>query len=226
MVWLLPKGIDIRCNVGLHGTAADRLIIVARKGGGAKPEAGISLDSFDAKDIPLILVSDGQVELSHEWQYSTQPTLSSYLSVFAESVRLKSQVVSADEKESDLRRVLNFGHTLGHALEAGTAYRHFLHGEAVAWGMQAAAKISVEIGFCDRAVYRRISDAIHAWGKLPTVNVQTGRALKLLQSDKKTESGVIHFVLPKEIGKVEIVNRVPENAIAMALAEIRQASRG
>ena len=146
--------------------------------------------------------------------------------VIAESVRLKAQIVSDDEKESDLRRVLNFGHTIGHALEAATAYRQFLHGEAVAWGMIAAAKISAEIGLCESAVCDRIAAAIRAWGSLPKVNLKTAKALKLMQSDKKTEAGTVHFVLPKQIGKVEIVNNVSEQAIAMALAEIRQASRG
>jgi 3-dehydroquinate synthase len=145
--------------------------------------------------------------------------------VLAESVRLKAQVVSADEKESDLRRVLNFGHTIGHALEAATAYRHFLHGEAVAWGMIAAAKISAEMGLCESRVYQRIVTATRAWGSLPKVNVQTAKALKLMQSDKKAEAGSVHFVLPREIGKVEIVNNVPERTITLALAEIRRMSR-
>jgi 3-dehydroquinate synthase len=144
----------------------------------------------------------------------------------AESVRLKAQVVSADERERDLRRVLNFGHTLGHALEAATAYRHFRHGEAVAWGMIAAARISAEIGFCDQAVYERIRRATLAWGPLPSVTVKTARAMKLMQSDKKTEGGVVHFVLPREIGEVKIMNGVPAQAIAAAVMEIRRASRG
>jgi len=143
----------------------------------------------------------------------------------AESVRLKAEVVSADEKEGDLRRVLNLGHTLGHALEAATEYKHFLHGEAVAWGMQAAARIAVDTGVCDNATYERIRDAVHAWGPLPDVNIQNTKALKLLRSDKKTEAGTVHFVLPKKIGKVEIVKNVPESVIISALAEIRRASR-
>ena len=145
--------------------------------------------------------------------------------VISESVRLKAQVVSADEKEGDLRRVLNFGHTLGHALEAVTAYRRFKHGEAVAWGMIAAAKISSEIGFCDSAVYERIRDATLAWGRLPRVTAQTATIMRLMKSDKKTEAGRLHFVLPKTVGRVEIMNGVPAQAIAVALAEIRRVSR-
>jgi len=145
--------------------------------------------------------------------------------IIAESVRLKAQVVSADEKEGGLRRVLNLGHTLGHALEVATGYRQFLHGEAVAWGMHAAARIALEMRVCDTSAYDRICDAIHAWGALPAVNVQIAKTLKLLQSDKKTEAGKVHFVLPREIGKVEIVKNVPEQVVASALAEIRRASR-
>src|SRR6185312_10318518 len=143
----------------------------------------------------------------------------------SESVRLKADVVSADEREGDQRRVLNLGHTLGHALEAATGYKHFLHGEAVAWGMQAAARIAVDMGVCDFLTYDRIRDAVHAWGPLPDVNIQNTKALKLLRSDKKTEAGTVHFVLPKKIGKVEIVMNVPESVIISALAEIRRASR-
>jgi 3-dehydroquinate synthase len=143
-----------------------------------------------------------------------------------ESVRLKAQVVSADEREGDLRRVLNFGHTIGHALEAATGYRQFLHGEAVAWGMIAASRIATNVGCCHTSVHERIREGVLRWGKLPTVDVQTAKAIKLMGSDKKTEAGVLHFVLPSKIGRVEVVKDVPESAIAVALAEIRKASRG
>jgi 3-dehydroquinate synthase len=143
----------------------------------------------------------------------------------SESVRLKAQVVSADEKESGLRRVLNFGHTLGHALETATSYRHFLHGEAVAWGMIGAAAIADEVRFSNNGTFDRIRDASLSWGPLPKVSVTTSRAMTLVRSDKKTESGVVNFVLPKQIGKVEVVNRVPETAVASALAQIRRLSR-
>ena len=144
----------------------------------------------------------------------------------AESVKLKAQVVSADEKEGGLRRVLNFGHTLGHALETATSYRQFLHGEAVAWGMIAAAKIADEMRFSNNGTFDRVRDASLAWGALPRINLTSSKAMSLIRSDKKTESGVVNFVLPKEIGKVEVVSRVPETAIASALAEIRRLSRG
>jgi 3-dehydroquinate synthase len=143
----------------------------------------------------------------------------------AESVKLKAHVVSADEKESGSRRVLNFGHTLGHALETATSYRQFLHGEAVAWGMIAAAKIADEMRFSINGTFDRVRDASLAWGPLPRINLTSSKAMSLIRSDKKTESGVVNFVLPKEIGKVEVVGRVPETAVASGLAEIRRLSR-
>jgi 3-dehydroquinate synthase len=142
-----------------------------------------------------------------------------------ESVRLKAEVVSADEKEGGVRRVLNFGHTLGHALEAATSYRQFLHGEAVAWGMIAAANIAEAMGFSGNGIFEVVRDASLAWGRLPNVNLTAAKAISLIRSDKKTESGVLNFVLPKAIGKVEVVSGVPETAIASALAEIRRLSR-
>jgi 3-dehydroquinate synthase len=144
--------------------------------------------------------------------------------VIAESVRLKAEVVSADERESGLRQVLNFGHTIGHALEAATNYRHFLHGEAVAWGMIAAADIAAAVGKLDRGDAQRIRRAVLAFGPLPAVEVRSQRVLHLLQADKKTRDGVVHFVLPTEIGKVEIVNDVPAPIVKEAVDGLRRQS--
>jgi 3-dehydroquinate synthase len=145
--------------------------------------------------------------------------------VIAESVRLKAEVVSADERESDLRRVLNFGHTIGHALEAETGYRHFLHGEAVAWGMIAATRIASDFGKLDASSADRIHQAISNMGALPEVEVLSHNILRLLQSDKKTMDGVVHFVLPTRIGKVEIVNDVPAKLVLQAVGHLRNLSK-
>jgi 3-dehydroquinate synthase len=144
--------------------------------------------------------------------------------VIAESVKLKAEVVSSDERENGLRRVLNFGHTIGHALEAETEYRRFLHGEAVAWGMVAAARIAARVERIDRAAAGRITDAVRRLGPLPRVEVRSRNLLRRLKSDKKTRNGVVHFVLPTEIGKVEIVNDVPEGVIVEAIEELRHLS--
>jgi len=146
--------------------------------------------------------------------------------LIAQSVRLKSEVVSADEQEGGLRRVLNLGHTIGHALEAETKYRALLHGEAVAWGMIAATNIALSVGRTDSVSAGRIADAVLSLGKLPEVNVSPRKILARLQSDKKTQNGVVHFVLPREIGKVEMANDVPPSAVLDAVEEIRRLSRG
>ena len=146
--------------------------------------------------------------------------------LIAQSVKLKAEVVSADEQEGGLRRVLNLGHTIGHALEAETKYRGLLHGEAVAWGMIAATNIALSVGRTDSVAAGRIADAVLSLGKLPQVNVSPRKILARLQSDKKTQNGVVHFVLPREIGKVEIANDVPQSAVLDAVEEIGRLSRG
>src|SRR3981081_3288595 len=146
--------------------------------------------------------------------------------LIAASVKLKAEVVSADEREGGLRRVLNLGHTIGHALEAETGYRQLLHGEAVAWGMIAATNIALAVGSTEPVTAGRIADAVLSLGRLPEVKVNTRKVLARLQTDKKTQDSVVHFVLPREIGKVEVVSDVPERAIASAVEEIRRISRG
>lgn len=144
--------------------------------------------------------------------------------VIAESVRLKASVVSADERESALRRVLNFGHTVGHALEAESGYRRFLHGEAVAWGMIAAAEIARVIGFCENQIAKCITEAVLGFDHLPKVRASSRDIVRLLHTDKKTRSGVVHFVLPREIGMVEVVNNVPEDVVIGAVDQVRKLS--
>src|SRR6266480_2390782 len=146
--------------------------------------------------------------------------------VIAQSVKLKAKVVSSDERESGLRRVLNFGHTIGHALEAETNYRHFLHGEAVAWGMTAAAHIAEAVGRVNQTDATRIRNAVLNLGPLPKVEVRSRSVLRLILSDKKTRGGVVHFILPTTIGKVEVANDVPGEVICEAVEELRRLSSG
>jgi len=146
--------------------------------------------------------------------------------LIAQSVKLKAEVVSADEREGGLRRVLNLGHTIGHALEAETGYRSLLHGEAVAWGLIAATNIALTVGRTDSVTAGRIADAVLSLGRLPELKVSARKILARLQADKKTQGGVVHFVLPREIGKVEIAAGVPESVVIGAIEELRRLSRG
>jgi 3-dehydroquinate synthase len=145
--------------------------------------------------------------------------------LIAECVQVKADVVAADERESGLRRILNFGHTVGHALEAETGYKQFLHGEAVAWGMVAASMISAAMQMSDSETARRIISSVLAYASLPKVEPRGKRIARRLAHDKKTMNGVVHFVLPIEVGKVEIVSHVPERAVVQAVEELRYLSQ-
>lgn len=139
-------------------------------------------------------------------------------------VKVKARVVEADEREAGQRRILNFGHTIGHALEADTAYRTFRHGEAVAWGMVAATRIAVATGKTDARTAERIVAAVLAYSPLPRVRSRSRDLLRRLAHDKKTRNGMVHFVLPVEIGCVEVVSGVPEPVVLGALDELRRLS--
>ena len=141
--------------------------------------------------------------------------------LIVDSVRVKASVVSADERESDLRRILNFGHTIGHALEAATGYTQLLHGEAVAWGMMAAASIARDVKSCVPQTTERIHSAVAGYGPLPAVRVRTEDVIARLSFDKKTVAGSVHFVLPEKIGKVKITSDVPAEVIYSAVEQIR-----
>jgi 3-dehydroquinate synthase len=142
--------------------------------------------------------------------------------IIAESVRMKAEVVSGDEREADLRRILNFGHTFGHALEAETGYTRFLHGEAVAWGMRAAVHLAQHTGHLSAEDAVDILALLDLYGPIPPLHgISADRLLGRLVHDKKTVRGKVHFVLPVRIGEVQVVsgidNRLVEDAIRSAL---------
>jgi 3-dehydroquinate synthase len=117
------------------------------------------------------------------------------------SCEIKAQVVSQDEKENGLRAILNFGHTFGHAIEAGMGYGAWLHGEGVGCGMVMAARLSQRLGLVDDAFVQRLSALIER-AKLPTVGPKLGseKYLELMRVDKKAEAGEIKFVVIKSPG--------------------------
>ena len=130
------------------------------------------------------------------------------------SAAIKARVVSADEKETSLRMILNFGHTFGHAIERLTRYRKYHHGEAIGIGMSIAAKLSHHFGFCPREQALELSDAIQESG-LPTeaprfTAAQWNRALEV---DKKTRGGMIHFVFMRRIGEVTVQPTRPSELV-------------
>jgi 3-dehydroquinate synthase len=138
--------------------------------------------------------------------------------IISESVRIKAEVVSADEKESDLRRILNFGHTVGHALEAQTRYQRFLHGEAVAFGMKAATHLAAGLGQLSPEDRDRILRLVDLYGPIPSLEGVTAESLATrLISDKKTIQGKVHFVLPDRVGHVVVRSGVDEDQVLTAI---------
>jgi 3-dehydroquinate synthase len=134
------------------------------------------------------------------------------------SCEIKASVVAADEREGGLRATLNFGHTFGHAIEAGLGYGAWLHGEAVGCGMVLAADLSVRVAELDEAARRRIVALIEA-AHLPTRAPALGdaRYFDLMRVDKKAEAGAIKFILLKRIGETWITG-APDAAVRATLA--------
>jgi len=141
--------------------------------------------------------------------------------IIADAVRMKCEVVSADEREGDLRRILNFGHTFGHALEAETGYTRFLHGEAVAFGMRAAAFLGQLTGYLSAEDCVEILEMLRLYGPTPPLDgIPAANLLARLVHDKKTVRGKVHFVLPVRIGEVAVVSGIDETLV---LESIRSA---
>jgi 3-dehydroquinate synthase len=148
---------------------------------------------------------------------------SAVLMMISESVRIKSEVVSTDEREGGLRRILNFGHTFGHALEAETGYTHFLHGEAVGIGMKMATHLAQDLGMLAAADADRILTCIDHYGPFPSLDgIRAEAILARLASDKKTVRGKVHFVLPDSIGHTQVRNDVEPEAAMRAIRAVLQ----
>jgi 3-dehydroquinate synthase len=134
----------------------------------------------------------------------------------------KAWVVQQDEKEAGLRAILNYGHTLGHALEAATGYRRYLHGEAVAIGMVAAGEIARRLGWWSAAEAERQQRLIEKAG-LPSrwpAGIPWEAVLQAMQADKKVKQGRIRFVLPRRIGQAELTDQVELADIQAAVESI------
>ena len=133
-------------------------------------------------------------------------------------LEIKAHVVSHDERESGLREILNFGHTFGHALETITNYRTYQHGEAVAWGMMAAALLGHEIGLTPADEVSRIVSLVRRMGPLPPwPRVSPKKLITAMYSDKKTRAGKLRFVLVPKIGKAESHENVPIETLERVL---------
>jgi 3-dehydroquinate synthase len=136
--------------------------------------------------------------------------------VITASVKVKADVVSKDEKESGLRMILNFGHTIGHAIEAATHYRKLLHGEAVAWGSIAALHVSLNRGRISHEDFARMANLILRYGPVPHFRADPAKLVALTSGDKKKRSGRRAFVLTTGIGTTEIAYDVTDAELLTA----------
>lgn len=146
--------------------------------------------------------------------------------VITASIRMKADVVGIDERESGLRMILNYGHTLGHAIEAATGFRRLLHGEAVAWGMLAALRIALERDMVGPDQAERVEGVILAYGPLPRFRTTPGKLLEAAGHDKKNRAGRRRFVLPHGIGNAAVVEDVTASEMDDAVAWLLRRASG
>ena len=139
------------------------------------------------------------------------------LNIIATSCQIKANVVAEDEKEKHIRAILNYGHTIGHAIETLTDYKKYRHGEAVAMGMLYATKIAVEMGLTNNAVYERQRTLFTKMGLSLNPGLDAGDIIKILYTDKKTVAGRLRFILPLRVGEVVISDKVTEEILYKVL---------
>jgi 3-dehydroquinate synthase len=141
--------------------------------------------------------------------------------IIAESCRIKATIVSADERESGVRRVLNFGHTAGHALEAVTKYRRFRHGEAVAYGMMVAAELATARGAMPATDRDALEELIVKLGPLPPIgDLEAAQVLEAVSHDKKVVDGTLHYILPTTLGATTVATDVRSSELRDALISV------
>ena len=151
--------------------------------------------------------------------------------VITRSVQMKADVVAADERESGLRMLLNFGHTLGHAIEAATGYTELLHGEAIAWGMLAAINIASARKLLPESedVYEddadRMLSLICRYGPLRPFQTDPAELVTLTAGDKKNRSGARSYILPITIGEARVFRDVTDAELLAAAAQITTEAR-
>jgi len=138
--------------------------------------------------------------------------------IISRCAEIKAQIVAADETETGVRMILNYGHTIGHALEAATEYRRLTHGEAIGHGMLMANQLAVELQLLTQAEAELINAAIVRVSALPRLNgLSNAKVFRCMLSDKKFESQRFRFVLPRRIGDVAVVTDIPPSAVAAVI---------
>src|SRR5215831_2051375 len=145
--------------------------------------------------------------------------------VVRKAIKVKADIVSADEKEADLRRLLNYGHTIGHGIEAALEYRDLTHGEAVAWGMIGANAIAVRRGILPNAVRARIDGAVRAWKPAAPPPIDPHDVLAATEHDKKNTGTARVMVFPRAVGQCVVVSDVSEDEVRFGIDAALDATR-
>ncbi len=147
--------------------------------------------------------------------------------VISRCCEIKAEVTSIDEAEADLRRILNFGHTYGHAIEAAAGYGSITHGEGVAYGMIGAVRLSQERGYLDASAADRLTRCILAVGPLPAIDfLPVDDVFEAMARDKKRHHGDINFVLLERIGKTTVASSVKEESLREIWSSLVNMQRG
>jgi len=141
--------------------------------------------------------------------------------IITRSCEIKAGIVARDERERGLRMILNFGHTIGHAIETVTGYRFYLHGEAVAIGMACASAVAARLGCIPQRSHRKITALLQKYG-LPVrmEKISVKKILRALPRDKKARGGKVRFVLPERIGKAFVTEGVGEDIIRTVVKDM------
>ncbi|NLJ56200.1 MAG: 3-dehydroquinate synthase [Firmicutes bacterium] len=168
----------------------------------------IDLENLQQKNIPA----------GNSLLHAAQPRLLKYI---RRAIRIKGEIVSRDERENDLRRILNFGHTFAHALEAATDYAYYLHGEAVACGMLLAVRLAELLRVLERNAARRIRTLLRRLLKFPPPPpaLKPQAVAKALFYDKKKEGAALVFILPQAAGRVLVCKAPPFNIVQQVIDE-------
>ncbi len=140
--------------------------------------------------------------------------------VVRKAIKVKAAIVSADEREADLRRLLNYGHTVAHGIEAALQYQNLTHGEAVAWGIIAANAIGVRRGVTSEALRRRIDNAVREWQPSALPPLETSAVIAATEHDKKNTGSARTMVFAREVGRCEVVSGISNEELRYGLAAI------
>jgi 3-dehydroquinate synthase len=170
--------------------------------------------------MAAILDADLFDRLEHESDAIGKGEPHALMNAIARSVELKGEVVTSDHEESGLRMILNYGHTVGHALEAATAYQRYLHGEAVSIGMEASSTIAQSVGILSKADGARQHALLQALGLPVCCDVSPDLLAPALRLDKKNRSGTINWIMLTSIGQAEIRADIPAESVTAALQHV------